>query len=266
MEDRIARVFARLRETGTKALIPYVTPEYPFRGITVPLLTDLADAGADLLEVGMPFSDPLADGPTIQHSSEVGIRNGATIPVIFDAVREFRAGHETPVLLMGYVNLILHYGVDAFLQDAAAAGVDGLILPDLPPEEASEVKEQSERNGLSAVFLIAPTTPTPRISLIDRWSTHFSYCVSVTGVTGARTQLGSDGSLEQFLTSVRRNAKKPFVVGFGISTPEQVRTVWQMADGAVVGSAILKALGNETNAKDALLAAKTFFRSLRQTA
>ena len=155
MESRIARVLARLKEAGTKALIPYVTPEYPFRGITVPLLSDLADAGADLLEVGMPFSDPLADGPTIQHSSEVGIRNGATIPVIFDAVREFRAGHETPVLLMGYVNLILHYGVDAFLQDAAAAGVDGLILPDLPPEEASEVKEQSERNGLSAVFLIA---------------------------------------------------------------------------------------------------------------
>ena len=256
-------VFDRLRKKGEKALIPYITPEYPFREITLPLMSELGEAGADLLEVGIPFSDPLADGPTIQQSSETGLRNGATISLVLDAVKHFRLKHETPVLLMGYVNPVFRFGLETFLLKAVEAGVDGLILPDVPPEEASSLKEKSEERGISNVFLIAPTTTPQRMHLIDQWSTHLSYCVSLRGVTGARSQLGTNGSLENFLASVRQHTTKPFVVGFGISTPDQVRRVCQTADGAVVGSALLNTMHGTTDVKQAIEAAVKFFRSLR---
>jgi len=176
--NRITRKIRDLKETGGKAVIPYMTPEFPHTGITSALLNGLTFAGADMIEVGIPFSDPLADGKTIQHSSEVAIRNGVTISGILRDVRRFRSEHDLPLILMGYVNPILRYGVDRFAQDAAEAGVDGLIVPDLPPEEASDVTRSMNRTGLSTIFLIAPTTSSERISKICwRRSTHHRSCV-----------------------------------------------------------------------------------------
>jgi len=261
--NRIAEKIESLKREGKKALIPYITPEFPLKGITVPLLRELEKAGADLVEIGIPFSDPLADGATIQHSSEVALKHGVNIEIILAAVKEFRKQSETPVLLMGYINPILRFGIEKFMKESVAAGVDGIIVPDLPPEEAHEVRNQSSHYGISNVFLIAPTTQDARMQKIDEYSTDFSYCVSVTGVTGARKEFDMNGSLERFLRRVRQNVKKPFVVGFGISKAEHVQNVWQYADGAVVGSALMNAISKASTKKDALARAGKFLRTLK---
>lgn len=263
--NRISQKFDHLARNGEKALIPYVTPDFPFSGITVPLLSELEQHGADLIELGIPFSDPLADGPTIQRSSEISIKNGARIPTILESVREFRKTGSVPILLMGYMNPIHCFGIERFVNECAAAGVDGLIVPDLPPEEASALQHASSGAGISNVFLIAPTTTEDRIQKIDSHSTDFSYCVSVTGVTGARTQLGENGTFDGFLERVKKNVKKKFVVGFGISTSAQVRHVWRFADGAVVGSALLSHIGKASSSREAVAAAGIFLTSLRPT-
>ncbi len=262
---RIGRKFESLKKEGRKALIPYITPEFPSKGITLDLLHALQDAGADLVEVGIPFSDPLADGETIQHSSELALRNGVTIAGILKVVAGFRGKSDLPLLLMGYLNPIVHFGVSKFLDACKASGVDGLIIPDMPPEESGEVVRGSRRVDISNVFLIAPTTPDSRIREIDALSTDFSYCVSVTGVTGARTQLGGDGGLDEFLLRVRQNTTKPFVVGFGISRSEHVQRVWKHADGAVVGSSLINALRSAGSREEALRSAQEFIRSLRSS-
>ena len=259
----IRKTFESLKVSGAKALVPYITPEFPFKGMTTQLLLALEKAGADLIEVGIPFSDPLADGETIQHSSAIAIENGATIETILKSVSEFRRTSQLPIVLMGYVNPIFHLRYDNFLAACKAAGVDGLIVPDLPPEESSDFVASSERCGVSNVFLIAPTSDEARIREIDELSTDFSYCISVTGVTGSRTQLGHSGDLDTFLARVKRNTMKPFVVGFGISRPEHVQHVWKYADGAVVGSALINAMAKSGSRDDALDAASIFFRSLR---
>ena len=261
--NRIQKKFASLRSTGQKALIPYITPEYPFKGVTLGLLRALEEAEADLIEVGIPFSDPLADGETIQHSSEVALCNGVTIEKILDVVRRFRTDSELPILLMGYINPIIRMGIERFLASCESAGVDGLIVPDLPPEEASAVMSGSKAHGVSNVFLMAPTTSEARMKEIDGYSTDFSYCVSVTGVTGARTQLGSGAGTDEFLQRVRKNTQKPFVVGFGISQREHVQRVWEHADGAVVGSSLINVLGKASSEEQALRSASDFLRSLR---
>ncbi len=261
--NRIQKKFSSLRNAGQKALIPYITPEYPFKGMTLGLLRALEEAEADLIEIGIPFSDPLADGETIQHSSEIALKNGVTIERILQSVSEFRKGSELPILLMGYVNPILRIGIEKFFGSCQSAGVDGLIIPDLPPEEASEIKAASAKYGISNVFLIAPTTSDMRIREIDGHSSDFSYCVSVTGVTGARSQFGAGGGLDEFLGRVRKNTQKPFVVGFGISQPEHVQHVWNHADGAVVGSSLLNVLGTAASEEQALRAAVDFLRSIR---
>ncbi|MEX2189818.1 MAG: tryptophan synthase subunit alpha [Bacteroidota bacterium] len=250
------------RKAGRKALIPYITPEFPMRGATVPVLHAVANAGADIIELGIPFSDPIADGTTIQHSSHVALKNGATVSGVLSAVKEFRRSSEIPVVLMGYVNPILRFGIEQFAQKAREAGVDGLIVPDLPPEEAGELMQASKENGLSNVFMIAPTTGDERVRLIDEASTDFSYCVSLTGVTGARTSL-DNGTLDAFLARVRAAAKKPIVVGFGISTREHVQQVWRMADGAVVGSALINRMADAKTPEDAARNAGAFLTSLR---
>ncbi len=260
--NRIKQTFDMLHRTGRKALIPYITPEFPVRGVTVPLLHALERSGANLIELGIPFSDPLADGKTIQHASEVALRHGVTIPSILTAVREFRRSSQLPLLLMGYCNPILQYGVQRFVSDCTDAGVDGVIVPDLPPEEAGELLAASRNANLSNVFLIAPTTSNERIKRIDELSTDFSYCVSVTGVTGVRTELGVNGSLDAFLLRVKQNTRKPFVVGFGVSTCEQVRRVWQQADGTVVGSALLQAMREAQSVDEVVQRASSFLRSL----
>lgn len=261
--NRIRKTFDSLRQSGGKALIPYITPEYPFKGMTTLLLQALEDAGADLVEVGIPFSDPLADGETIQRSSEVAIKNGATIETILKSVSEFRRGSQLPIVLMGYINPILRLRYDNFLAAGRAAGVDGVIIPDLPPEESSDFVVASERCGISNIFLVAPTSSDDRIREIDELSTDFSYCVSITGVTGSRAQLGGSGDLDTFLARVRENTTKPFVVGFGISRPEHVQHVWKYADGAVVGSSLINVMGNARSQNDVLNDASLFLRSLR---
>ncbi len=256
-------MWSRLKGSGGKALVPYITPEYPFPGLTVPLMEKLADAGAAMIEVGVPFSDPLADGATIQRSSDAALRNGVTIDSILRDVAVFRKNSETPVVLMGYCNPMAQYGLEQFVQRSVAAGIDGLIVPDLPPEEAGDLREKSLAAGLSNIFLIAPTTSTKRVALIDSLSTDCSYCVSVTGVTGTQASVEQNGSLGIFLDRVRSTVGKPFVVGFGLSSPDDIRYVWQYADGAVIGSSLIRALESASNNTEALGIAGSFFRSMK---
>lgn len=259
--NRLSKKLLDLRKAGHKALIPYITPEFPVRGATVPVLHAVAKAGADIIELGIPFSDPIADGPTIQHSSHIALNNGVTVSGVLAAVKEFRRSSEIPIVLMGYVNPILRFGVEQFAVKAKEAGVDGLIVPDLPPEEAGELMQACKNNGLSNVFMIAPTTGDERIRMIDEASTDFSYCVSLTGVTGARTSL-DNGTLDAFLARVKSAVKKPFVVGFGISTREHVQQIWRTADGAVVGSALINAMADTKTPDDAARIAGEFLTTL----
>ena len=262
--NRIRTVFQQLQSQKRKALIPYITPEFPIEGTTVPLILGLEKAGASLIEVGIPFSDPIADGVTIQHSSHIAIQNGATIRKVLESVKEARRKSDIPVVLMGYVNPILRYGMERFLEDANKSGVDGVIIPDLLPEESEEWRNLSLQYGVSNVFLIAPTTPVQRIQYLDSLSTDFSYCVSVTGVTGARTSFGDAHALENFLSRVKGNTVKPFVVGFGISKREQVSAMCWYADGVVVGSALLRGIENEKSIDAVVTSAGAFLSSLQE--
>jgi tryptophan synthase alpha subunit len=239
--DRIGDAFARGRESGRPLVVPFITAGFPNISATVPVVRALCESGADMVEIGMPFSDPLADGPTIQRSSEVALRNGMTVAGTLAAVRELRhGGLQVPVVLMGYCNPLYAYGMQRFLEDAADVGVDGLIIADMPPEEAEELLASCERVGISVTFLVAPNAPDERIRTVDASSTHFSYCVTVTGVTGARSEL--EGRTLDFLGRVRKLAKKPFVVGFGIKRPQHVTALGAHADGVVVGSALIDAI------------------------
>ena len=203
-----------------------------------------------MVELGIPFSDPLADGPTIQASSQAALRNGVGLVDIFRFAEKIRAKSEIPLLLMGYYNPLLAYGLEKFAAAASNAGLDGLIVPDLPPEEGGELSAACRKHELSVVYLIAPTTSRERVTRIDAASFDFSYCVSVTGVTGERKKTSAE--LKDFLLSVRMRTKKPFVVGFGISTPEQVGHVGRYADGVVVGSALVELFFQEKNPRIAL--------------
>jgi tryptophan synthase alpha chain len=260
---RIGVKFSALRGQGRNALIPYITPEFPIRGITVPLVLALEESGADLVELGVPFSDPIADGPTIQYSSQVALKNGVTLRKVLSLVSGIRRFSSIPIILMGYYNSFLQYGLERFFVDGSRAGVDGLIIPDLPPEEAADLMKHQKRGMVGLTFLIAPTTSPKRIEKIDHFSTDFSYCVSVTGVTGARSELGKNGEFRSFLERVRRHTKKPFVVGFGISRREQVREVARYADGAVVGSALVESMEGCRSVADAVRKGMRFFKSLR---
>lgn len=235
---------------GKKALVPFVTAGFPKRDFTPEIVWGLADSGADMVELGIPFSDPLADGQTIQASSQIALQGGVGLKDIFKMTEKIRQGTELPLLLMGYFNPLFTYGLENFARDASDAGIDGLIIPDLPPEEGQALSKACRARKLSLIYLIAPTTPPKRISKIASASADFSYCVSVTGVTGERKNLSAD--IKDFLLSVRMKSRKPFVVGFGFSTPEQVREVGRLADGVVVGSAVVRMFLEEKNQKVAL--------------
>lgn len=240
--SRIGERFAELRRLNRVALVPYITAGYPKADQTPEILLALAAAGADILEVGVPFSDPLADGVTIQRSSQQALTAGITPTRCFEFVAAARArGLDRPVVLMGYVNPILRYGVAAYLAAAARAGVDGLIVPDLPVEEADEIRTACRQHEIDLIFLVAPTSPDDRIRSIADRASGFLYCVSLTGVTGARPNLQTD--LPAFLGRVRRQTDLPLAVGFGIGTPDQARAIGQIADGVVVGSALIDRIG-----------------------
>ncbi len=243
---KINAMFKRLAARGEKALIPYITAGDPSLALSRELVLEMAGRGADLIELGIPFSDPLADGPTIQAACQRALKQEVNLPKILDLVRTLRQDTEIPLVLMGYYNPILAYGLDRLARDAAEAGVDGFIIPDLPGEEARDWHRAACDAGLAPIFLAAPTSGPARIRKIGSLTRGFLYYVSVTGITGARAGLPED--LKTALAEVRQLVTCPLAVGFGISTPEQVRDLAPLVDGVVVGSAIVQKIACRTDA------------------
>ncbi|MCF3946769.1 tryptophan synthase subunit alpha [Acidiphilium sp. AL] len=236
--SRIAATFAHLKTEGRAGLIPFVEAFDPDRATSAALLAGMAARGADIIEIGMPFTDPMADGPTIQAAGRRALRAGATLAGVLDLVREFRAVNGTvPLVLMGYLNPILSYGVERFAADAAKAGVDGLIVVDLPTEEADLMLPGLRANGLDLIRLVAPTTSDERLPVVLKESSGFVYYVSITGVTGTRTASAED--LTRDIPRIRAATDLPIAVGFGVRTPEQAAIVARHADAAVVASALI---------------------------
>jgi tryptophan synthase alpha chain len=235
---RIEAVFQQLQARGEKALIPFITAGDPDLETTRALALEVASRGADLLELGIPFSDPLADGPTIQASSTRAIKGGVHLADVLELGGQLRRQSDLPLILMGYYNPVLQYGLERTAKEAARLGVDGFIIPDLPPEEAGPWRQAALAEGLAPIFLAAPTTGPERLKNLGRLTRGFLYYVSVTGITGARDRLPPD--LVAALTQVRTLVKCPVAVGFGISTPEQVKLLAPHVDGVVVGSAIVQ--------------------------
>ncbi len=238
--DPLAPRFAAWHAVGRRALIPYLTAGYPEPGATLPLLERLAAAGADLIELGVPFSDPVADGPTIQRSSQRALEQGVDMAWVLARLREFRARHDTPVVLFTYLNPVLAYGAERFLSDAVAAGAEGVLLTDLPVGSDPELEATFERAPIALVRLLAPTTPPARARAIAARAQGFLYYISRTGVTGARAALPPE--LVHEVEAARALSPVPVAVGFGISTPEHAAAVARVADGIVVGSALIDAL------------------------
>ncbi len=246
-EGRIAHRFAALKAEGRAALVTFLTAGDPDRETSLALIKGLPAAGADLIEIGMPFTDPMADGPAIQAASLRALAAGMTLAGTLDLVRGFRAGDDaTPVILMGYFNPIYRYGVPRFLADAKTAGVDGLIVVDLPPEEDEELCIPALEAGISFIRLATPTTDDARLPAVLRHTSGFVYYVSITGVTG--TAAASDQTILDAVTRLRRHTDLPVAVGFGITSPERAAAVAQVADAAVVGSAIVNRLAKGLDA------------------
>lgn len=235
--SRLEATFARLRERGERALMPYFTAGDPSLAVTRALLLEAARRGADVIELGIPFSDPLADGPVIQRASQRALASGVTLARVLELVRDVRGEVSVPIVFLTYYNPVHAFGLKAFAHAAVEAGVDGVIVADLPPEEAGPFATEARGAGLDLIHLVAPTSPPDRMRFIARRSRGFIYVVSLTGVTGARATLPPD--LVEHLRQLRAVTTKPICVGFGISTPEQVAAVAPYADGMIVGSAVV---------------------------
>jgi len=260
--DHIQAVFEQKRAEGRAALMPYLTLGFPDIPTSVQTVIAAARNGADLIELGVPFSDPLADGPTIQRSTQVALEQGVDVAKCMQLVAQIRQAAVTqPLLLMGYVNPILAFGVENYARAAQVAGADGLIIPDLPPEEASDIIEASCRHGLALVFLLSPASPMERIQRVAGLTSGFLYLVSLTGVTGARNELPQ--GLPEFIARAKSAAQTPVAVGFGISTPEQAAIVGQYADGVIVGSALINAISQaKQDGREPAQAAGDFVKAL----
>jgi tryptophan synthase alpha chain len=237
MSGAIAETFTRLRNKGKKAFIPFITSGDPDLEMTVRLVPEMERSGAHVIELGIPFSDPVADGPTIQRSSERALRHGYHLADHLDAVRKIREQSAIPIVLFSYYNPVFQYGLELLARDAQSAGCNGILVTDMTPEESAEYCACFERHEMNTIFLAAPTSSPERVQRIARCSRGFVYVVSRAGVTGAQDQLSE--ALLPTIRRVRLNTDLPIAVGFGISRPEQVRTVWEISDGAVVGSAIV---------------------------
>jgi tryptophan synthase alpha chain len=237
MSQRIDNTFRTLRDRREGALVTFITAGDPSVEGTADLVASLAEAGADIVELGIPYSDPLADGPSVQASSQRALDRGVTPDSVLEMVRDIRARSAVPLVLMTSYNLVLRSGLRRFAERAAEAGADGTILTDLPPEEAGAWKDEADAHGLATIFLVAPTSTPERIRLITQRTTGFVYCVSRTGVTGARQELSPE--LQETVRQIRNETDKPVCVGFGISTSAHVAQVVEIADGAVIGSALV---------------------------
>jgi len=237
---RISRTFKRLKKDGGKAFIPYIMAGDPSLEKTKETVLLLEQCGADIVELGVPFSDPLADGPTIQRAAERALKNNVTIRKVIELVRDIRSSTQIPLILMTYFNPVFKFGSERFIREAADAGVDGLIIPDLPPDEAADFIHHAKKVDLDTIFLLAPTSTEDRIRIVAKTSRGFIYYVSITGITGAGLLL--DGSMERLISEIKNFTDTPVAVGFGVSTPEDATAVAKVADGVIVGSAIVKRL------------------------
>lgn len=260
--SRIARRFLTLRSTGERALIPFVTAGDPDLDHTRRLVLRLEEMGADLIELGVPFSDPLADGPTIQRASGRSLRAGTSLRGVLGLVEVLRRRVEIPLILMTYYNPIFALGEGKFVREALRVGVDGLIVPDLPPEEAGELLGLTGDSTLDLIWMLAPTSTDRRRDLICQRARGFLYYVSQLGVTGAREDLAED--LKASLAAIRARTSLPVAAGFGIKTPEQARAVSRLADGVIVGSALIDVMDGAKGAEEKLRAAGDFVQSLKQ--
>lgn len=256
--NRIDRTFSELKSQGRKALVCFVTAGDPNLDATKSLVPAIAEAGADIIELGVPFSDPMAEGPTIQASSLRAISAGTTIDRLFECIKEIRIECDTPLVLMTYSNPVISYGFDRFAQNAAVSGADGVIMTDMPPEEAGEWKEAADNAGLATIFLVAPTSTKDRIKRAANMASGFIYCVSRTGVTGARSDIPIE--LGDLVGRIKDVSDLPVVVGFGISKPEHVAGIFTFADGAVVGSALVDVIAKSSGSREMV---SEFVRSLR---
>ncbi len=253
--NRIDAVFQKPRH---KMLIPYLTVGYPTVKASVDLVQWLAANGADIIELGIPFSDPLADGATIQASSHRALLNGVTPQMCLDVASSLRKSSTVPLIFMTYFNPVLHYGLTSFCRNARAAGVDGLIVPDLPPEEGQEMQAACQDHELDLIYLLSPNSRPERIAFVAERSRGFIYLVSVTGVTGARKQLSSD--LGAFVGRVREATDKPLCLGFGISSAEQAREAAAIVDGVIVGSRLIQLVDEDPSGEEF----RAFFRDVRR--
>ena len=262
--NRIDQTFQQLRAKSEKALITYVMAGDPSLNRTAELVIELERSGADLIELGVPFSDPIADGPVIQRADARSLESKTSLKDILSLVSDLRKRHHVgiPIILMTYYNPVLRFGEDRFIKEASAAGVDGLIFPDLPPEEAAGLLGPARRAGLNIIFLLAPTSTPERIKIVASASTGFLYYVSLTGITGAKLQ--GIGMIETQLKRIRRSSSLPIAVGFGISTPEQAYAVARLADGVIVGSAIVRLIEQHGQHSDLAAVVGTFVAELKK--
>lgn len=261
VSNRIDRTFAGLAATGARGLVIYITAGDPTLSATVALARGIEDAGADVLELGVPFSDPLADGPVNQAAAQRALEAGTTVGGILEAVATFRSqGGALPVVLFSYLNPLLRYGIERLMSDAARAGVDGLLLLDMPPEEGKDIIAAAARHGLHLVYLLSPTSPEDRVRRVASRATGFLYYVSREGVTGMQKQVS--GSIAEQVARVRARASVPVAVGFGISSPEQARDVARVADAVVVGSAVVDRIARLGDSDRLVPEIAAFVRSL----
>ena len=263
MSNRIDETLRRVRESGKPALAPFLTVGFPDMDTSEELARAVLDAGSDMLELGVPFSDPLADGPTIQMTSYRALRNGVSVARCLASLRRLReSGVDAPLIFMGYYNPYLRYGIERFLDDAADAGLDGMIVPDVPAEEGAALGAMAAARGIHLIPLLAPTSADDRIAGACESAGGFIYCVSVTGVTGARGS--SSNAAPALVERVRRHTDLPVLVGFGVSRREHMENIADYADGAVVGSALLDAI-DKAPADAKTRAARRFIQSLKGT-
>jgi tryptophan synthase alpha chain len=263
-EGRIGRRFRELADAGELGLVAYITAGDPSLDATEKIVLAAAEAGADVIELGVPFSDPVADGPTIQRASERAVRSGTTLAGVIELVRKLRTRTQVPLVLFSYFNPILQMGVEKFAAAASAAGADGVLATDLTPEEADEYRAAMRAHGLDTIFLAAPTSTDARLALIAECSSGFLYLISRTGVTGERDSLPED--LPALARRVRRFTKLPLAVGFGISLPEHVSVLGGIADAAVVGSALVAEIEKAATPDDAASAVASRIRALKRAA
>ena len=264
--QRIAATFERLRQQGRKALIPYITAGFPYADITPTLMQGMVDAGVDVIELGVPFSDPMADGPVIQKAGERALAAGVGMAQVLAMVRAFRQGNTTtPVVLMGYANPVerydLKHGKGAFIRDCAQAGVDGLLIVDYPPEECEQFAADLRAHGMDLIFLLAPTSTDARMQQVARVASGYVYYVSLKGVTGAGHL--DTGAVEEMLPRIRQHVKIPVGVGFGIRDAETARAIGRVADAVVIGTKLIQVIEHEPREKVAPSAA-AFLAGIRQ--